>query len=549
MPGEQQIAQFVGVGHAPGYDFQIRQQQGVAIGILDQRAAGDALVLQRRLQLFRPSAAGKDAHIGLFGKCGKCGIFHFRCDHHFDELASQNRLRGGNIQRLIEGDDATERGHRIGGVGGVVGFQHGRAECHAARIGVLDDDARGSLLERFHAFQRGVGVGDVVVGEFLAGEHVRSGDATGRSVAFKVECGVLVRILAVAQHRFALERQVQGRRKLLNPVGLTARAQPVGDRAVVARGVRIGLGGETAALIERGAVVRVQSLDQFRVVGWINHGGDVFMVLGGGAQHRRAADVDVFDRLGHRAVGCGGDLFKRIQIHHQQIDAVDAVLRHRRIVDAAPAEQTAVDFWVQGLDATVHDLGKAGDIADFAHADAGFAQRARGAAGGDQGNAERVQTACQIDQAGLVGHAQQRASNRYEGGIEHGISRQHRRAIIAAAASTQTVRGHFFAQGRAIDAECHRRLALVAATPGQHFAQQRRFHFAQYQLVEAIGHLRIQIGEIAAHRARNAFAQRRLQHRLGRGIGVQNGDGIHSGEQPFRCADFLGGSRYSTRQQ
>ena len=53
------------------------------------------------------------------------------------------------------------------------------------------------------------------------------------------------------------------------------------------------------------------------------------------------------------------------------------------IVDAAPAEQAAVDLRVQRLDAPVHDLGKPGVAGDLAHGDAVCGEQARRAAGGE----------------------------------------------------------------------------------------------------------------------------------------------------------------------
>ncbi len=67
---------------------------------------------------------------------------------------------------------------------------------------------------------------------------------------------------------------------------------------------------------------------QLFVVGRLDHHGDVGVVLGGGADHRRPADVDVFDAIVEsRAFGDGG--LERIEVHHQQIDRLDAVLVHR----------------------------------------------------------------------------------------------------------------------------------------------------------------------------------------------------------------------------
>src|SRR5690606_15103099 len=95
------------------------------------------------------------------------------------------------------------------------------------------------------------------------------------------------------------------------------------------------------------------------------HGRTV--VLGGSAQHGRAADVDVLDRVGKRAAGAGDGFTKGVQIHHEQIDAFDAVLFQSLHVFRAVAsrEKATVDFGVQGLDAAVEDLGRARVLGNF----------------------------------------------------------------------------------------------------------------------------------------------------------------------------------------
>ena len=121
--------------------------------------------------------------------------------------------------------------------------------------------------------------------------------------------------------------------------------------------MRVRLRGEPAAQRQRGAAVR-ERFEHLGIVGGIDDDGDVLVILRRRAQHRRAADVDVLDRVGERAVGPRGGRFERIEIDDQQIDRRDVVLRHHRIVGAAPAEQAAVHFRMQRLDAAVHDFGK-----------------------------------------------------------------------------------------------------------------------------------------------------------------------------------------------
>ena len=70
------------------------------------------------------------------------------------------------IQIAVEGDDAAERGGRIGAIGVRVGVCERVGQRDAARIRMLHDDARRSL-ELPHAFERGIAVRDVVVRKLL----------------------------------------------------------------------------------------------------------------------------------------------------------------------------------------------------------------------------------------------------------------------------------------------------------------------------------------------------------------------------------------------
>ena len=88
-------------------------------------------------------------------------------ENHFDELPLEDRPRGGGIDLSIEGDDAAERGGRVGAISLLVGGGCRGGDRDAAGIRVLDDDAR-RRLELPHALERGVAVRDVVVRKLLA---------------------------------------------------------------------------------------------------------------------------------------------------------------------------------------------------------------------------------------------------------------------------------------------------------------------------------------------------------------------------------------------
>ena len=109
-----------------------------------------------------------------------------RRDDQFDELTLDDRARGDGRQRAIERDDAAECRGRVGPIRAVVRRERVACDRDAARIRVLDDDAR-RLGELTHAFERGIAVGDVVVRQRLALQLRRAADARARRVRDRVE--------------------------------------------------------------------------------------------------------------------------------------------------------------------------------------------------------------------------------------------------------------------------------------------------------------------------------------------------------------------------
>ena len=149
--------------------------------------------------------------------------------------------------------------------------------------------------------------------------------------------------------------------------GIGDLVQRVGDGAVVSGGEREGLLRQPpAGFAAQGAVAAFHLLDEIRVIEHAGDDSDVFKVFGGGTNHGRAADVDVFDEVAEGDAGLSGGLLKGVEIHHHHVDGLDAVGGDGGLVllVAANVKQSAVDLGMEGLDAAVEHLRKAGEIAD-----------------------------------------------------------------------------------------------------------------------------------------------------------------------------------------
>ena len=243
------------------------------------------------------------------------------------------------------------------------------------------DDRAGGDLELADGQAAGVQIEQVVEGQFAAAELGDHREHVGAGAHLRVVGGALVGVLAVGQLEHLLERAHHQCRE----VGALL-LEPAGDGGVVARGVGEGLGGERLAGGGREPAVELAQLGQDGVVALgADHRRDELEVLGGGADHRRPADVDVLDHLGVGHAPARRGALERIQVHAHQVDELDVVLlglAHVGVV-VAEREQPAVQLRMERLDPPVHDLRKAGQVGDLEHLEAGAGQLAGGAAGRD----------------------------------------------------------------------------------------------------------------------------------------------------------------------
>ena len=132
------------------------------------------------------------------------------------------------------------------------------------------------------------------------------------------------------------------------------------------------------------------------------HDGDVAVVLRCRTDHGRSTNINIFHRVLQSAVrSCDGGL-EWVEVHHYQINRWDLVSGHHLVVGAAPTQNAAMNFGVQGFHATIHHLGKSGVIRDFHHAHSLLAKHLAGAAGGENLDVARCQCAGEINDAGFI---------------------------------------------------------------------------------------------------------------------------------------------------
>ena len=108
-----------------------------------------------------------------------------------------NLFDGFAVHFAVEGDDAAECAGGVGGVGEFVGGQCIGCNGDAARVGVFYNHA-GGRVKGFDGFPCGIGIGDVVVGQFFTLQLFVGRKAACGWINIAVERGALVRIFAVA---------------------------------------------------------------------------------------------------------------------------------------------------------------------------------------------------------------------------------------------------------------------------------------------------------------------------------------------------------------
>jgi len=255
-------------------------------------------------------------------------------------------------------------------------------ERAAARVVVLDD-GHARQRELVADRPRGVEVVQVVEAELFAVQLRHLREQVLPQAHLGVVGGALVRVLAVLE----LEDLLVVAHDVVGEVALGL-AEPVGDDEVVVRRTVERLGGElTQGLVAE--LARLLELGKDLAVVFVTgHDGDPGVVLGGGADHARTADVDVLDDDLVLDPAPPRDLLEGVEAADDHVDGLDVVLGDGLHVlgHVAAGEDAGHEPRVHRLDTPVEHLREAGDLLDQGDRDAGVLEEPRGAAGGDDGD-------------------------------------------------------------------------------------------------------------------------------------------------------------------
>ena len=382
FPGKGQIAAFaVGGAALRGY-LPAGRVFGNFVPFLHQHPAGDGAQFRRRGG--RRGSDSQNPQIALAPQNFQRLRFVAGGGHHFIKHRP-HRFGDGGGDRAVESHDAAESAHRVALVGQFVGGGQVVAAGQPAGVVVLYHRRR-RLGEIRHGAPGGIGVQQIVVRQLPPVQLLGPGQPGQRGAGRGVQRARLMRIFAVAQPGHFRQRKLPKFWQRAALVGPAVAAQVAGNAAVVERHMAKGFGRQLPPFLRRQAA-RQQLGGHPIVIAGVDHHRHRGEILGRRPQHRRPADVDVFQRLIQRNTGAADGVGKGIEVDRHQIDGGDAVSRQfRHLFGRIPArQQPAVNRRMQRLDPPVQDFRRAGNGGHRRHRQPALAgQGAMRAAGADE---------------------------------------------------------------------------------------------------------------------------------------------------------------------
>ncbi len=193
---------------------------------------------------------------------------------------------------------------------------------------------------------------------------------------------LLMRVLAVGEVEELLVREHPMLRERF-----VAQPEPARDRRVVTRDLRPRLVRKPVARLLGDRSLRRLELREHRVVALGAHQHrDRAVVLRSRPDHRRAADVDVLDRLLLGHAGACDRLGEGIKVHAHEVDRLDplALERCHVLLGVPLGEQRRMEARVERLHPPAQDLLLAREDRNVCHLEPRLADRARSAARREQ---------------------------------------------------------------------------------------------------------------------------------------------------------------------
>ena len=200
---------------------------------------------------------------------------------------------------------------------------------------------------------------------------------------FNIKCSTLVRVFPITHALYFFELHAEGVRKsfLFSVTG--QRAEVVGNGTVIPCGMLKCFNRQTETCRCTDFTLAGRHFFQHLcIVGTVDQHGNCSVIFSRCANQCRATDIDVLDGVSQITIRIGNSLFEGIQVNHHHVDGGNAMFLHHRVVGAAPTQDTAVNFRMQGLDATRHHFRETGIVGDFDHRYPVVGQQFGGTAGG-----------------------------------------------------------------------------------------------------------------------------------------------------------------------